>query len=1127
MAIPKSGKLSLSEIVVNFNPDNNSSPHKISEYYRGHPNGNVKDFVSNKSIPTSGEIKWSDFYGTGLQSEYYWPIPELCTDSFHLFGKGVENWDQVQDSTNEYVGRDDTEASMTIPVFNESATITIPALKFEIGSELGEDLRYERILENTSTVARDLGLPTTSFAPGEWRMIVPKKFKRLRIMISSGGGSGSVQKTIVSGDELKNRKTKGIVELGYDGRDSTIWMEDAAINLRGGAGGGDVSEVGGVIKTGNLYDQTLSTPENPIVSGGFPTSYENKSSDTPTEYIVSNTMVPANGSISFGRNNFPINILHKVSYIDNRGHAVNRESGLGEDSLFGTGGAPGIEYTYSGARQTEITQVSDISFGVGGAAGQHGGRGSEESGYTGTEAGQAGITGYFGDFEVNGGDIINITVGAGGKNSKNQFNDIEMQTFPFTQSSKISESGYGGDGIVQIIGSHGHSHSKLTHPGWILEDDSGDILASSYAKSVSVRGVTTFQGSMTSARSVDVMGSNDVNNPKMYRLRFSARIGKNGDVPMKTRFCHLGKKSVKVDVLGRKIFLNSPALEGLYNNPDTSLTVEQVSGSYRPRDQTDFEDIDNWFISTCPVKFELTHRSSYSNTATFTKVASTAVATNRGGGPASFTLSKSQSVVEFRMASQERYVLTPQNLDGTGRSVESNNRVASYVRNRNQMQLDDSGAMNSFASADMAVTYEGMGGFYLSGNSPAVVQIDKTNSNASGVQRHPEAHLINYQNGNGLTLVEYNSNWTIKGGSISTPKKLTPANFPELFHNIDLVTDGPESKSLVFGTTGHPIDGPSFWPYSWHRDWTISGGRIKELFGSETVRLGEDYMRLVMFHRLGRIITKAEFDGGGTTGAVAEFEYVGNFPELYERFYWQHQFGTDDEEVTVHSNFRLKSDWKEIARNSDRLNDRGGLISKSIYWIKSDWQSLAYSVYDTTVENTTYFSCGYRGVQHNGMGTTVAHTWVKKKDKWWDINLCFLAGTMVTMEDGTKKAIETIDLGESVKTGGRIFACGKFLSDDLHDYHGIKVSGSHMVLENGNWIQVKDSPDSNFISDEVVTTYNFGTENRRLEIEGITFTDYFEMHEKEKLQLVGDEYFNHWRDQDSTSKQKTMEIMNK
>ena len=39
--------------------------------------------------------------------------------------------------------------------------------------------------------------------------------------------------------------------------------------------------------------------------------------------------------------------------------------------------------------------------------------------------------------------------------------------------------------------------------------------------------------------------------------------------------------------------------------------------------------------------------------------------------------------------------------------------------------------------------------------------------------------------------------------------------------------------------------------------------------------------------------------------------------------------------------------------------------------------------------------------------------------------------------------------------------------------------------------------------------------------------NYFEIHEKEKLQLVGDEYFNDWQDQDPISKQKTMEIINK
>ena len=867
MAIPKSGKISLSEIVVNFSPEKNSAAHSISEYYRAHPNGNVKDFVSNSGIPlykSSGrprEIKWSDFYGAGLQSEYYWPIPEICTDSFHLFAKGVENWDWVKDSTNEYVGRDDTQGSMTIPVFNEQATISIPPLKFNIGSELGEDLRYERILENTWHGVEGLGLPKTSFAPGHWQMIIPKKFKRLRIMITSGGGSGSVQKTITSGEELKNPKTKGIVEGGYDGGNSVVWMEGASVELKGAAGGG------------KEYLLTESTQENPIVVGGISTSYENKSADSPTEYIISSTMESKNGEMSFNRNNFPINILHKVGHqaagsgenVD-RNHSKDRPSGIGESTLFGTGGSPGIEYTYSGERQVDITQVPDSAFGVGGAAGQHGGRGSDETGYTETQSGQGGVTGYFGDFEVNGGDIVNINVGAGGKSSINYYQDFDPETvedveggFQGRTSTRISESGYGGNGVVQIIGSYGHSHSKLSHPGWILEDEDGNILSSSYARSYSVRGETTFQGAMTSARDVNVIGSNDVNNPKMYRLRFSARIGKNGDVPMKTTFCHVGKKSVKVKALAQKIFLNSPILEKLYENPDTSLDVEQVTGVYMPRGETDYEEVDNWFISTCPVKFELTHRGSYDNTATFTKVPSTAVPTDRGGGPNTFTLSRSKSVIEFTMASRERYVLKPQNLDGTGRSVSSSNRLASFVRSRNQMQLDESDGMNSFASADMAITYTGMGGFYLSSNTFSPVRIDKTNSASSGVQTHHLAHRINNLNGNGMALGGYNSNWTIGGGTIGAPKALNSSNFPDLF-------------------------------------------------GYKTVA------------------------------------------------------------------------WE---------TSEDGIDSKQVYWIKDGWEYLARSIFSDSggATNTTHFSCGYRGNAQNGTGTTVEHTWVKEKDKWWDVNL--------------------------------------------------------------------------------------------------------------------------------------------
>ena len=120
---------------------------------------------------------------------------------------------------------------------------------------------------------------------------------------------------------------------------------------------------------------------------------------------------------------------------------------------------------------------------------------------------------------------------------------------------------------------------------------------------------------------------------------------------------------------------------------------------------------------------------------------------------------------------------------------------------------------------------------------------------------------------------------------------------------------------------------------------------------------------------------------------------------------------------------------------------------------------------------------------------------------------CFLAGTMITMEDGTTKAVENVELGDVVKIGGLVFASAKFFCDDLHDYKGIKVSGSHLVQEDGKWMMVNESVHSKPISDDTVVVYNFGTENKRLEIEGITFTDYFEIDEQEKLTKFGDKFF--------------------
>ena len=58
MAVPSSGAVSIQDLVDEFG---GSTPHSISEYYRG--GSLVPDVSANNSVPTSGEIALTDFYG--------------------------------------------------------------------------------------------------------------------------------------------------------------------------------------------------------------------------------------------------------------------------------------------------------------------------------------------------------------------------------------------------------------------------------------------------------------------------------------------------------------------------------------------------------------------------------------------------------------------------------------------------------------------------------------------------------------------------------------------------------------------------------------------------------------------------------------------------------------------------------------------------------------------------------------------------------------------------------------------------------------------------------------------------------------------------------------------------------
>jgi hypothetical protein len=139
---------------------------------------------------------------------------------------------------------------------------------------------------------------------------------------------------------------------------------------------------------------------------------------------------------------------------------------------------------------------------------------------------------------------------------------------------------------------------------------------------------------------------------------------------------------------------------------------------------------------------------------------------------------------------------------------------------------------------------------------------------------------------------------------------------------------------------------------------------------------------------------------------------------------------------------------------------------------------------------------------------------------------CFIAGTMISMADGTLKPVEQVDIGDVVSVGGKVFATGKFLIDNLYDYNGIKVSGTHMVKEDGAWIRVEDSRIGRSLGDDEVIVYVFGNENRRIIINGTEFTDYFELSEQQELINHGEEIFSNWQDHDRQIHDKNVNILN-
>jgi len=102
---------------------------------------------------------------------------------------------------------------------------------------------------------------------------------------------------------------------------------------------------------------------------------------------------------------------------------------------------------------------------------------------------------------------------------------------------------------------------------------------------------------------------------------------------------------------------------------------------------------------------------------------------------------------------------------------------------------------------------------------------------------------------------------------------------------------------------------------------------------------------------------------------------------------------------------------------------------------------------------------------------------------------CFDPNTRVQMADGSEKRIKEIQLGDNTK-GGEVTGVFQFkATDEIHDYKGVTVAGSHYVKEDGKFIMVQDSPISVKI-DKIPVVYSLDTTGRRIFIKDIEFADY-------------------------------------
>jgi hypothetical protein len=425
---------------------------------------------------------------------------------------------------------------------------------------------------------------------------------------------------------------------------------------------------------------------------------------TPLSYYAD---LPSSGAniVSALVEKFPINTYWFESSGLGELHFLYNDGGSGGSSWHGSGSTVASEFPTNGS-PSEPNPV----YGSGGAAGQHGMRYYSSTSKSATIGGQAAASGFFGDFMVSPGDIVDIKVGRGGQSNQSSYLDL----VPGSQTQEgtyESNSGDGGDGVVVVFGSKGNDYTKISKPGIALIDDRGQVVMYSVANVV-CEGNQVLTGSISS-KEILLFGQG-----KQYYLVHTFQLQKNGTQKYRVYLCQNGEHYARVERSGTApgpFFSPSPPAGYL---PTISISTDPVNapdeyvitGAKRSDIDNDIQSPDPWPIRKCTVTFNTTRSAAYENTMTFTNIGS------GGIGPSSIVFGPNASTQTITMSEDDLYVLRTSGLQSNS-SSKMTTRVIDDGRSHQTtgwttLELEDY-TDNDYT--DLRVTPSPMGNFYIEG----------------------------------------------------------------------------------------------------------------------------------------------------------------------------------------------------------------------------------------------------------------------------------------------------------------------------------------------------------------------------------------------------------------------------